>query len=65
MGRQMLLLLLLSCGGEEEEGNQKEPTWPTPGDLPADTNTYGNIFGGALVALIDKLASISASRPPT
>ena len=30
--------------------------------LPADTNSYGNIFGGALVALIDKLASITAFR---
>ena len=30
--------------------------------LPADTNAYGNIFGGALVALIDKLASITAFR---
>jgi uncharacterized protein (TIGR00369 family) len=30
--------------------------------LPADTNSYGNIFGGALVALIDKVASISAFR---
>lgn len=30
--------------------------------LPADTNAYGNLFGGALVALIDKTASITASR---
>jgi acyl-CoA hydrolase len=30
--------------------------------LPADTNAYGNIFGGHLVALIDKTASITASR---
>jgi acyl-CoA hydrolase len=30
--------------------------------LPADTNAYGNIFGGALVALIDKVASITAFR---
>jgi acyl-CoA hydrolase len=30
--------------------------------LPADTNAYGNLFGGTLVALIDKTASISASR---
>lgn len=30
--------------------------------LPADTNAYGNLFGGALVALIDKVASITASR---
>ena len=30
--------------------------------LPADTNSYGNIFGGALVALIDKVASITAFR---
>ena len=30
--------------------------------LPADTNTYGNIFGGHLVALIDKTASITAAR---
>ena len=30
--------------------------------LPADTNSYGNIFGGALVALIDKIASITAFR---
>jgi acyl-CoA hydrolase len=30
--------------------------------LPADTNAYGNLFGGALVAMIDKTASITASR---
>ena len=30
--------------------------------LPADTNLYGNVFGGHLVALIDKTASITASR---
>ena len=30
--------------------------------LPADTNAYGNLFGGHLVALIDMTASITASR---
>jgi acyl-CoA hydrolase len=30
--------------------------------LPADTNAYGNLFGGHLVALVDKTASITASR---
>jgi acyl-CoA hydrolase len=30
--------------------------------LPADTNAYGNVFGGHLVALIDKTGSITASR---
>src|SRR5690349_5499548 len=30
--------------------------------LPEDTNAYGNLFGGLLVALIDKTASITASR---
>ena len=30
--------------------------------LPEDTNAYGNLFGGHLVALIDKAASITASR---
>lgn len=30
--------------------------------LPEDTNAYGNLFGGHLVALIDKTASIAASR---
>ena len=30
--------------------------------LPADTNLFGNAFGGHLVALIDKTASITASR---
>lgn len=30
--------------------------------LPEDTNAYGNLFGGHLVALIDKTASITASR---
>ena len=30
--------------------------------LLADTNSYGNLFGGALVALIDKVASITAFR---
>jgi acyl-CoA hydrolase len=30
--------------------------------LPADTNAYGNLFGGHLVALIDKTGSITASR---
>jgi acyl-CoA hydrolase len=30
--------------------------------LPEDTNAYGNLFGGHLVELIDKTASITASR---
>lgn len=30
--------------------------------LPADTNAYGNVFGGYLMALIDKTASITATR---
>jgi len=30
--------------------------------MPEDTNAYGNLFGGLLVALIDKTASITASR---
>jgi acyl-CoA hydrolase len=30
--------------------------------LPADTNAYGNIFGGALVAMIDKTAAVTAVR---
>jgi acyl-CoA hydrolase len=30
--------------------------------LPEDTNAYGNLFGGHLVALVDKTASITASR---
>ena len=30
--------------------------------LPEDTNASGNLFGGHLVALIDKTASITASR---
>lgn len=30
--------------------------------LPADTNSYGNVFGGHLVALLDKTGSITASR---
>ncbi|MEM7247622.1 MAG: acyl-CoA thioesterase [Acidobacteriota bacterium] len=30
--------------------------------LPADTNTYGNLFGGQMVAWIDKVASITAFR---
>lgn len=47
---------------EAERGVEESRAKTTTPVLPADTNTYGNIFGGALVALIDKLASISAFR---
>ena len=53
------------------EGAGPDATSRTPADsvavltttvLPADTNAYGNVFGGHLVALIDKTSSITASR---
>lgn len=47
---------------EAERGVEDSRAATTTPVLPADTNSYGNIFGGALVALIDKLASISAFR---
>ncbi|QQE81243.1 acyl-CoA thioesterase [Alicyclobacillus sp. SO9] len=30
--------------------------------LPSDTNTYGTIFGGRVMAYVDKLASIASMR---
>jgi acyl-CoA hydrolase len=47
---------------DAERGVEDSRAATTTPVLPADTNSYGNIFGGALVALIDKLASISAFR---
>ena len=51
-------------GGEQVVSRRpadSEAVMTTP-VLPADTNSYGNIFGGHLVALIDKTASITAAR---
>ena len=45
-----------------ERGVDESRAATTTPVLPADTNSYGNIFGGALVALIDKLASVTAFR---
>ncbi len=51
----------MSAGGTARDPSESV-TVHTTTILPEDTNAYGNLFGGHLVALIDKTASITASR---
>ena len=49
-----------------EETNVTEPTFRDPAmrvtAMPADTNAYGDIFGGWLMSLMDSAAGLVAAR---
>ena len=48
---------------DREEKSPRESTASfTTLVLPEDTNTYGNLFGGRLLEMLDKVASIVAIR---